>query len=188
LRPAIQARLSPTRPTKKEIMSTRLATILTIAVLVNVTPGAQHEQHHAAGTPGTPTALTAEQVKQLLNGEGMGLARPAELNGYPGPRHVLDLGSELILTPDQEKRVETIRQQMLTRAIALGKQIVQAETDLDAAFQSGTLSERDLGTRVTAIARLHGDLRLAHLRAHLQTKPVLSAEQVKKYYEKRPPR
>jgi Spy/CpxP family protein refolding chaperone len=168
-------------------MSNRLAAILLVAFVVTVTPGAQHDQHHAATAGGT-TALTAEAIKQLLNGEGMGLARPAELNGYPGPRHVLDLEKELALTADQKKRVEAIRQQMLDRAVALGKQIVHAETELDAALTAGTLSERDLESRVAAIAALQGDLRLAHLRAHLQTKPVLSAVQVKTYYEKRPPR
>ena len=115
----------------------------------------------------------------------MGLAKPAELNGYPGPRHVLDLRKELGLTADQEKRVEAIRQQMLDRAISLGKQIVDAETELDAAFTSGKASERDLERRMQAIARLQGDLRLAHLRAHLLTKPVLTAGQVKTYYEHR---
>ena len=166
-------------------MSHRFATLLSIVALtLTASPGAQHDQHHAASKTG-PTALTAEQVQQLLNGEGMGLARPAELNGYPGPRHVLELKAELALTADQEKRVDAIRQQMLERAIALGKQIVHAETELDAAFTDGTLSERELENRTQAIARLQSDLRLAHLRAHLQTKPVLSGEQLKKYYEKR---
>jgi Spy/CpxP family protein refolding chaperone len=167
-------------------MSKRFATLLSIAAMtVIAVPRAQHDQHHAAVKPGGTAALTAEAVQQLLDGEGMGLARPAELNSYPGPRHVLDLEKELALTADQEDRVEAIRQQMLERAISLGKQIVHAETELDAAFTSGTLSERDLESRVHAIARLQGDLRLAHLRAHLQTKPVLTDGQVKKYYEHR---
>lgn len=166
-------------------MSTRFATLLSIAALTLIaSPSAQHDQHHAATKTG-PTALTAEQVQQLLNGEGMGLARPAELNGYPGPRHVLELKAELALTAAQEKRVDAIRQQMLERAIALGKQIVHAETELDSAFAGGTLSERELENRVQAIAKLQGDLRLAHLRAHLQTKPVLSSDQVKTYYQRR---
>jgi Spy/CpxP family protein refolding chaperone len=155
------------------------------ALTAIATPLAQHDQHHTAGKPGGTSSLTAEAVQQLLNGEGMGLAKPAELNGYPGPRHVLDLRKELALTADQEKRVEAIRQQMLDRAISLGKQIVDAETELDAAFTSGKASERDLESRMQAIARLQGDLRLAHLRAHLLTKPVLTAGQVKTYYEHR---
>ena len=41
----------------------------------------------------------------------MGLALAAELNGYPGPRHVLDLADQLGLTPEQQ--VEA--QRLLTR-------------------------------------------------------------------------
>jgi hypothetical protein len=36
-------------------------------------------------------ALAPEEVAGLLGGEGMGYALAAELNHYPGPRHVLDL-------------------------------------------------------------------------------------------------
>lgn len=36
-------------------------------------------------------ALSDQQIDDLREGRGMGLALPAELNGYPGPRHVLGL-------------------------------------------------------------------------------------------------
>ena len=38
-------------------------------------------------------ALSAEQVAGYLAGDGMGFALPAELNHYPGPKHVLDLSA-----------------------------------------------------------------------------------------------
>ncbi|MDP2956413.1 MAG: hypothetical protein Q8N53_08320 [Longimicrobiales bacterium] len=38
----------------------------------------------------------------------MGMARPAELNGFPGPRHVLDLADLLALAPDQRSEVQGI--------------------------------------------------------------------------------
>jgi len=38
----------------------------------------------------------------------MGLAKAAELNHYPGPRHVLDLASELKLSEEQRLRIEQI--------------------------------------------------------------------------------
>jgi hypothetical protein len=38
-------------------------------------------------------ALSAEQIADLKAGRGMSLALAAELNGYPGPRHVLELVS-----------------------------------------------------------------------------------------------
>ena len=43
-------------------------------------------------------SLSAEDVAALLKGEGMGMAKAAELNGYPGPVHVLTLADELRLT------------------------------------------------------------------------------------------
>ena len=40
-------------------------------------------------------ALSEQQIADLRAGRGMGLALPAELNGYPGPVHVLELADKL---------------------------------------------------------------------------------------------
>jgi hypothetical protein len=152
-----------------------------LALLVALAP-AQHV--HPQDVP-APSALSAEQMKQLLDGDGMGLARPAELNQYPGPKHVLDLAKELKLTSDQQKEISAIREEMLARARPLGRSIVDAERELDTAFKSGKVVEADLKRRLDAIAKLHGDLRLVHLRAHLLTRPLLSADQIKIYGELR---
>src|SRR5687767_11125254 len=40
-------------------------------------------------------ALDAKDVDGLLAGSGMGYAKAAELNGYPGPMHVLELAEKL---------------------------------------------------------------------------------------------
>jgi len=58
---------------------------------------AQHMTHETTPRSG----LSDEQRAQYLNGEGMGFARPAELNHYPGPRHVLDNADKLQLSSDQ---------------------------------------------------------------------------------------
>jgi Spy/CpxP family protein refolding chaperone len=145
---------------------------------------AQH-RHPVPPSQAATSALTAEAVQQLLDGEGMGLARPAEMNRYPGPKHVLELESELAISPQQEAAVERIRQQMLAAARPLGRAIVDAERALDEAFASGQMTETDLSTRLIAIAQLQSSLRQAHLRAHLLTRPVLTAEQVSRYYQLR---
>jgi Spy/CpxP family protein refolding chaperone len=146
-------------------------------------------QHvHPQSAPGetlAASALTAEAVRQLLDGEGMGLARPAEMNNYPGPKHLLDRAQELALTTEQQKEISAVRQQVLDRAKPLGRAIVDAERELDAAFKSRTLSEPDLKKQLDAIARLQAELRMVHLRAHLITKPILTPEQVRRYYERR---
>jgi hypothetical protein len=40
-------------------------------------------------------ALSNEEIDRYLSGDGMGLAKAAELNHYPGPRHVLELADQL---------------------------------------------------------------------------------------------
>jgi hypothetical protein len=46
----------------------------------------------------TIKALSDEEIAALRNGEGLGMAKAAELNGYPGPLHVLALAAQLELT------------------------------------------------------------------------------------------
>ena len=43
-------------------------------------------------------ALSAEETADLLAGRGMGAARAAELNHFPGPAHVLELQAQLGLS------------------------------------------------------------------------------------------
>ena len=147
---------------------------------------AQHADHAAHQRNGAATSsLTADAVQQLLDGEGMGLARAAELNGYPGPKHVLELEGKLTLTADQKQKVEAIRQQMLDAARPLGRSIVEAERALDEAFVSGRITEQELTSRTAAIGQLQGQLRAAHLHAHLLTKALLTKDQVSRYAELR---
>ena len=152
-----------------------------ITTLVALLVSGALQQHVHPQDPAAPSALSADQVKQLLDGEGMGLAKPAEMHQYPGPKHVLDLAKELKLTSDQQKDISAIREAMLATARPLGRSIVDAERGLDEAFKGGKVTEAELKQRLDAIARLHGELRLVHLRAHLLTKPLLSADQIKQY-------
>jgi hypothetical protein len=46
-------------------------------------------------------ALSDNEVRDLAEGRGMGLARAAELNSFPGPMHVLELANELGLSEAQ---------------------------------------------------------------------------------------
>ena len=111
----------------------------------------------------------------------MGMARPAELNGFPGPRHVLDLADSLALTPDQRSEVQGIFERMQERATALGRQVVAAEGALDTLFAAGTVGEAPLAERVKAVEALRSELRIVHLTAHLETKALLTTHQVHTY-------
>ncbi len=130
-------------------------------------------------------ALAPEEVEQLLNGHGMGLAKAAELNHYPGPRHVLELAAELQLTPDQRARTQATFARMRDEAVALGRRIVERERALDAMFAKGDIDAGKLRAATAEIARLQGELRAAHLAAHLELRRLLSPQQVKKYDELR---
>ena len=72
---------------------------------------AQHHAHHPAQPYAgqqvrAVTSLSPEELNGFLEGRGMGLAKAAELNGYPGPMHLLELEKELGLTASQRREVE----------------------------------------------------------------------------------
>lgn len=126
-------------------------------------------------------SLTEDQISGYLNGEGMGLAMPAELNHYPGPKHVQAVAAKLKLTADQEAALQSAYDRMHESAVDLGKQIVDKETELDGLFADGSITEERLATLTSEIAALQGKVRAAHLAAHLATKSVLTSAQVKQY-------
>jgi len=68
----------------------------------------------------TIKALSDQQIADLKAGRGMGLAMAAELNGYPGPIHVLELSEQLALSADQKARVEALFKSMKVEAVPLG--------------------------------------------------------------------
>ena len=144
-------------------------------------PGSAYREQLATGARG----LSAQEVDDLLTGRGIGLARAAELNGYPGPRHVLDAArdKQLVLTEDQTAAVQRIFEGMEQDAQKLGANVVAEEKALEAAFRAGTITEADLTARVKRLATIQGYLREVHLRAHLATRAVLSEVQIARYNE-----
>lgn len=126
-------------------------------------------------------ALSEEQATAYLEGQGMGYARAAELNHYPGPRHVLELADALGLDADQIGRVEEIHRAMKSRAVDLGAAIVERERALDGLFAGGAADVAGVNERVEEIARLEGALRGVHLAAHVETRAVLTDTQTARY-------
>ena len=126
-------------------------------------------------------SLSAEDVAALLKGEGMGMAKAAELNGYPGPVHVLTLANELKLTESQRQQVQAIFERMTAAAKPLGAKLVEREQALDGLFATGEITTDRLTVETAAIAELQGQLRSVHLAAHLETRPLLSPEQIARY-------
>jgi DNA polymerase III delta prime subunit len=94
--------------------------------------------------------------------------------------HVLELASELQLSPQQKAEAQRLRNTMHQAARA-GKLLVEREKELNQMFQTGRVTEDNLANAVREIARLQGEVRLVHLRAHVRMKRVLTAEQVVRY-------
>jgi hypothetical protein len=129
--------------------------------------------------------LSAEEISDLETGAGAGFARAAELNGYPGPRHILDLKSELELNEDQLIQVQALYDEMNGEARQLGAEILQMESDLELAFRNQTIDEDSLDKKVAALADKYGELRLLHLRTHLEASDLLTPHQLVLYNQLR---
>jgi hypothetical protein len=115
----------------------------------------------------------------------MGLALPAELNGYPGPVHVLELADRLGLSTDQRARVQELHAAMKPETVPLGERLIAQKTDLDRQFAGKTVTPASLQAATAEIATTQGALRFAHLRYHLSTQDILTPEQVHLYGELR---
>jgi Spy/CpxP family protein refolding chaperone len=170
-------------------MRTHLAVsffVLAATVAVALAQGHRHGTKPYAGEQARAvSSLSAEELQGFLEGRGMGLAKPAEVNGYPGPMHVLELARELQLTPEQRHAVEQAFQRMKTKARELGGRYIEAERAVDAAFKAGAADGAAVAVRVAEANRLLGEVRLSHLAAHLEVAPLLTAEQRRRYAELR---
>lgn len=151
---------------------------------------AQH-QHGSQHTPyaglerRAVKALSDEQIADLRAGRGMGLALAAELNGYPGPIHVLEHAQALALSPEQRGRVQALYEAMRGEAAPLGERLIQQETALEGQFAERTVTPASLDRATAEIGRTQAALRAAHLKYHLAMMDVLTPAQVGHYAELR---
>ena len=144
----------------------------------------------AAPVPATPYAgeqtrdiksLSASDVNSLQSGAGMAYAKAAELNGYPGPAHVLEFASQLQLHGDQRTATEKLMTQHKAKARTLGAQLVEAERALDVAFASRQIDAQRITELTQRIGTLQATLRAEHLQTHLAQTALLNPQQVASY-------
>ncbi len=156
--------------------------ILTTCALFLALPAWGNSPSPYAGMTDRPIrALSAEQQADLLAGRGMGLALAAELNGWPGPLHVIELADAMGLTAGQLAATRSLMAEMQAAARPLGVALVGEERALDAAFRDRTITPDDLSARTARIAMLQGQLRDVHLRTHLAQAALLSQDQIAAY-------
>jgi hypothetical protein len=169
-------------------MSTKLALAALLALLPSLVQAQAHPLHHStyAGEESRAIkSLSAEDIEELRRGGGWGLAKAAELNGVPGPAHLLELKDEISLDAAQIAALEKLFSVMQVEAIAEGERLIALEATLEADFRDGTVTEANLRAQLHEIAASLGRLRFIHLRTHLETPGLLSAMQVERYNQLR---
>ena len=143
------------------------------------------QTHHASPYAGHEArviaAISEQEVADLKSGAGMAMALPAELNGYPGPRHVLYLAEPLALTAAQRGEAERLMAEMRGRAVPLGEQVIAAEAELGRLFASGSATAAAIAAATERVARLRGELRSVHLVAHVAMRDALTPDQRSAY-------
>lgn len=168
---------------------------LVLLAALSVPAMAQHHGHHShhaahsspyAGMQNRAIkALSEEQMTGLKAGKGMALAMAAELNGYPGPAHTLELAEQLQLTDEQTARTQQLFANMESQAKAAGLEVIEAERALDTLFRDKQATPEAVSAAVTKAALAQGKLRETHLRYHLSMMDVLTAEQIAAYNQLR---
>ena len=170
-----------TRSTRRRMTMKIWPVIASIAFVTSV-----HAQTPYAGMQTRPIkALSEQQVADLGAGRGMGLALAAELNGYPGPSHVLELADKLELSAEQRAGMQRLFNSMKAEAMPLGAKLIEQEAELDKQFATRTVTPESLKASTAAVAATQGILRETHLKYHLSTGSILTPSQMTKYAELR---
>lgn len=173
----------------------RLAPLLVaiVALLAGCAgPTASDEAHapDATSPPASPyageearevKALSEDEVKGYREGAGLGYAKSAELNHYPGPLHALQLADALGLTPEQRADIQRVREEMLAEAVPLGEAYLAAEADIEDAFRGASVDAETLRGLIERAHAVEAQLRFVHLDAHLTTRALMTMEQVHEY-------
>lgn len=126
-------------------------------------------------------SLSADDLEELRRGGGWRLALPAELNGVPGPAHLLELKDALGLSAEQVEAIEEIFAAMQAEARTAGERLIAAEKALEDAFRAGGLDRDELRELVEEAEDARAELRFIHFSRHLETPPILTAEQIRRY-------
>lgn len=126
-------------------------------------------------------SLSEQQIADLNAGRGMGLALAAELNGYPGPIHAVELAEQLRLSADQVAKLKAQFEAMKAETIPIGAMLIEQERSLNQDFAGRTVTLASLETATQKIGATNAALRAAHLKYHLSTVAILTPEQVARY-------
>ena len=159
--------------------------LIAVVATVALSGFAMAEQPYAGLQNRSIKALSEQQIADLTAGRGMGLALAAEVNGYPGPIHAVELAEQLQLTPDQVSKLKALFEAMKAETIPLGTSLVSQERDLNDDFAKHTITLTRLEAITQQIGTTQAALRVAHLKYHLSTVEILTPAQIARYNELR---
>jgi hypothetical protein len=140
-----------------------------------------HRSKYAGQEKREIRSLSESDMDDLRNGRGWGLAKAAELNGVPGPVHLLEMKKEINLSKEQVRKIEELFNEMKQEAIPLGLRLIELERELNQMFADRTVTDKMLSELLKEIARVRMKLRYVHLSSHLKTPAVLSSDQMVLY-------
>jgi|SaaInlStandDraft_6_1057023.scaffolds.fasta_scaffold19344_3 hypothetical protein len=158
--------------------------VMGFAVQANET-GHSNKSKYAGQEQRAIKSLSPDDLVELRRGGGWGLARAAELNGVPGPSHLLELKDKIPLNAIQVKQIRALFESMKIKAVAHGKTLIGLERQLEKHFKDRTINDAILRASLEAIAQTRKNLRYVHLATHLKTPEILSEAQIGKYNDLR---
>jgi len=164
---------------KKLILWFVLGSFLSLPTLAQHTHGAHTP--YAGMQSRAIKSLSDSDIEELRRGGGWGLALPAELNGMPGPAHLLELKDRMGLSEGQVRSIQLLFDQMKQEAIPVGERLIAAEAAIEARFAKGDVEEASLRRLLKEAEAARTELRFIHLSQHYKTVPLLSPEQIQRY-------
>jgi len=179
----VSAMFGRKRGTRYSVAAGALLTVCFLASSADAGSEPGYRSHYVGEEKREIKSLSREDIKELRAGAGWGLAKAAELNGLPGPKHVLEMKEEIGLTVEQEERVEELYRDMNGKARELGKRLIAGERELNGSFARREIEEKELERLLGEIAETLAALRFTHLVAHLKTLDILTEKQVEEYNE-----
>jgi hypothetical protein len=166
-------------------MKKKACMLILILILLSMPAFAVTDQSHKSKYAGEEKreikSLSDSDIEELQNGKGWGLAKAAELNGVPGPVHLLEMKEEIGLNAQQIQAIEDLYENMKQKAIPLGLKLIELERKLNHHFANQTITDELLRQNLRKIAEVYKQLRYVHLSAHLNTPDILKPEQIVLY-------
>jgi len=165
----------------KTKVTVQVLVLMLIATFAFSAADHSHKSKYAGEEKREIKSLSATDIEELQNGKGWGLAKAAELNGVPGPVHLLEMKKEIGLSAGQISAIEDIYREMKQKAIPLGLELIELERELNNHFAERTITNELLRQILQKIAQVHSELRYVHLSTHLKTPDILDSEQIALY-------